>query len=703
MHRILIGAVVGSFVFAISVTAFAQQRTWELQGIDKTFDATSVCISSTLELFAGTREGIYHSTDRGESWPFLCKLDNFFNRYITVDSAGTLFAYWYGISRSTDHGLTWAQSFSTDTVVYPMIVGPDGKLFAETYPYGVRLSADHGVTWKAVSAPGSYVNALIVDKYENLFVIGEAEGFSGVWCSRDEGSTWGLSYATMYENNSPLNVYSLMAARDGRLFGGTIRGLIESSDAGSTWRHLSAGLLDTALVVGLGEGGRGSLFAQTSDGQIFRSPDSARNWSHCDFAGNIARTGTIVSDPMGRVYVGTDAGVCYSDDTGQTWKGSATGFWHRHIMCFANGANRITYAGTDAGLFKTSDDGTTWKKCNSPMANSYVNAPVKSLLISRAGTIYAQCPGIGVLRSSDSTGSWCKTSLVDSVTATIQLDSAGNLVAGLRWGTILKSIDEGDTWTTKGSIPDTLPLITMIVDRKDRLLAGSDRGVFRSSDGGKTWGKIGPRPLAFCALALSGQGAIFAGTGNHGLFRSTDDGSTWDSLTCSFSSFIVSTVMPAPGGFVYVGTPEGAFLSTDNGDTWQADSSGLGNANIGALIVTSGGYVLAGTESGAYRSSVVLGISSHVPTSHGPYILFQNYPNPFNPSTTIRYTVPSRTHVTLAVFNTLGQQVATLVNESQETGYHDVRFDGSSLSSGVYFYRLQAGTYMETKKLLLIR
>ena len=83
--------------------------------------------------------------------------------------------------------------------------------------------------------------------------------------------------------------------------------------------------------------------------------------------------------------------------------------------------------------------------------------------------------------------------------------------------------------------------------------------------------------------------------------------------------------------------------------------------------------------------------------------LDQNYPNPFNPTTTIRYALPSRAHVSLTVFNTLGQQVASLVNETEEPGYHDVRFDGSGLASGVYFYQLRAGGYVASKRLILIR
>jgi hypothetical protein len=85
------------------------------------------------------------------------------------------------------------------------------------------------------------------------------------------------------------------------------------------------------------------------------------------------------------------------------------------------------------------------------------------------------------------------------------------------------------------------------------------------------------------------------------------------------------------------------------------------------------------------------------------YVLQQNYPNPFNPSTTISYQLPVRDHVSLKVFDLLGREVRTLVNEVQEPGYKSLQFNATGLTSGIYFYRLQAGSFSASKKFLLLR
>jgi hypothetical protein len=103
----------------------------------------------------------------------------------------------------------------------------------------------------------------------------------------------------------------------------------------------------------------------------------------------------------------------------------------------------------------------------------------------------------------------------------------------------------------------------------------------------------------------------------------------------------------------------------------------------------------------AYRTPV--GVEDDASGIPKVFFLRENYPNPFNPSTTIRYGLPHRSAVQLTIFSTLGQQVATLVEGEQQAGYHEVQFNGSGLSSGVYFYRLTAGTFVQARKLLLLR
>jgi len=85
------------------------------------------------------------------------------------------------------------------------------------------------------------------------------------------------------------------------------------------------------------------------------------------------------------------------------------------------------------------------------------------------------------------------------------------------------------------------------------------------------------------------------------------------------------------------------------------------------------------------------------------YALEQNYPNPFNPSTTIKFAVPKESNVNLSIYNVLGELVSTLVNEPMKPGYYEYDFNASSLASGVYLYRLQAGSFVETKKMILLK
>jgi hypothetical protein len=85
------------------------------------------------------------------------------------------------------------------------------------------------------------------------------------------------------------------------------------------------------------------------------------------------------------------------------------------------------------------------------------------------------------------------------------------------------------------------------------------------------------------------------------------------------------------------------------------------------------------------------------------YVLHQNYPNPFNPSTTIKYAIRERSLVELRIYDILGSEVNVIVNEEQSAGNYEVDFSATSLPSGIYFYKLQAGSFVETKKMMLMK
>jgi fibronectin type 3 domain-containing protein len=85
------------------------------------------------------------------------------------------------------------------------------------------------------------------------------------------------------------------------------------------------------------------------------------------------------------------------------------------------------------------------------------------------------------------------------------------------------------------------------------------------------------------------------------------------------------------------------------------------------------------------------------------YAISQNYPNPFNPTTSIKYQLPKNSFVTISIYDMLGREVANLVNEEQEAGYYEFSFDGSQLSSGTYIYKITAGDFTDSKKLLLVK
>jgi len=368
-------------------------------------------------------------------------------------------------------------------------------------------------------------------------------------------------------------------------------------------------------------------------------------------------------------------------------------------------------AGYDSGgVVVSTDNGATWSGFGTAQ-------PVRVLtaLAAVGSNIYQAIDDGGAYVSTNNGGSWSQVTPNSGSELYVYTFAGigGNLFAGTLHGIYL-STNSGTSWVpvdsgiTPGHINALLPIGSNL------FAATSGAGMYLSTNNGGYWKAINTGMTGTYGYidALGAIGTnLFAGSYETGVFLSTNNGSNWSGVSTGLAkniniyyqvlSFATSgtTIFVAPYG-------TGVYMSTNSGTTWSAVNTGLKHLGIRALAVL-GGYLFAGGDStGVVRRPLSDFATSAEQQSTGlpsEIRLDQNYPNPFNPATTIRYALPRRAQVNLTVFNALGQSVATLVDGAEDAGFHEVRFDGAGLASGLYFYTLRSEGFLQTRRLLLVK
>jgi hypothetical protein len=190
------------------------------------------------------------------------------------------------------------------------------------------------------------------------------------------------------------------------------------------------------------------------------------------------------------------------------------------------------------------------------------------------------------------------------------------------------------------------------------------------------------------------------------ILRTTDGGGVWIKQQSGTPRTLYGVWFIGAKLGLVVGDLGTMLRTTDGGATWLPQKSGTINA-LNAVCFTD---VQSGTIVGEYGtivrtapSGIVTGIGSDIASLPIRYALNQNYPNPFNPTTAVSYQLSAVSFVSLKVFDLLGREIATLVNEVHQPGSYTVRWNASSMPSGVYLYRLQTHDFVETKKMLLLK
>ncbi|HMQ77933.1 MAG TPA: T9SS type A sorting domain-containing protein [Ignavibacteria bacterium] len=373
------------------------------------------------------------------------------------------------------------------------------------------------------------------------------------------------------------------------------------------------------------------------------------------------------------------------------WENVSTGIGNRPVYSLYNNSNYIYAGSSNHGLYLSSDNGTNWN----PAGVNYFN--ITYAVTEFGGYLYAACE-LGVWRTSNNGAYWSYTSLNNTTMYSLASNQSRVFVGSHNSGLFYSA--GGTGWFI--SQLNTQSVKALAVNGTFLLAGcGNSEGVFISTNNGTNWSSSSLNYKSVYSLSLNGNIA-FAGTGS-GVYYSSDSGYTWTQT--SLNNELVYS-LAVSGSNVFAGTElHGVFVSEDNGVSWTQRNEGLGNITIHSLRIVNN-YLFAGASAnGVYRRQIgnLVGLitkSNEMPENTS---LYQNYPNPFNPSTTIMFSIAKNELVTLAIYNSAGQKVRILTNDHFEPGSYEIEWDASGLSSGVYFYTLSTPTFLQTKKMLLIK
>ncbi|MHB9012029.1 MAG: T9SS type A sorting domain-containing protein [Ignavibacteriaceae bacterium] len=383
-----------------------------------------------------------------------------------------------------------------------------------------------------------------------------------------------------------------------------------------------------------------------------------------------------------------------------------------NVSCIISNGSAI-FIGTDnSGIFLSTDNGMNWKKAN----NGITDSAVTCLTVSGAN-IFAGTGGGGIYRSPNNGNNWIQ--LIGPFTGNDYINSVitsnSTIIVGTLNSGIYISLDNGINWqqANNGLLPHTW--ILSLIESNNNIFVGSQNGIFRSSDNGSTWLQLNsglPTDSYINTFAKSGIN-IFAGmAAGEGIYITTDYGNNWSQRSNGLSTYPWVFSITTKDSNIFATSVDGTTgnwnisISTNNGKNWQQVNDNLPINIISRSLAIIGGYVFLGTNNGVWRrpiSELVTGINERQNNLFNSFSLRQNFPNPFNPTTTICYSVPKTSFVTIKVYDVLGKEIETLVNDEKPSGSYKVEFDGSKFTSGIYFYRMQAGSFVETKKLIVLK
>lgn len=676
---------------------------------------------------------VNRSTNSGENWSFFSVATNGRRGELAVSPANSSVVYLLaansgggveGVYKSTNSGASFSvvNSGSPSGMLGYYTDGSGGSGGQGSYDWCIAVKPDDAntvyiggiTTWKSTNGGVNFTANTCWTSHPFYNISGVPE-------------THADKHALVFQNSSTL-------------FEGNDGGIYKTTNGGTNWTDLTNGLVISQIYrIGISKTNANVILTGMQDNGTKKYIGGLSNWvdvyggdgMECIIDNNNATSYMYVTYVNGEIHRNSNGFSTFSTTqiSANIPGGQPAGAWVTpYIMDPTNSA--ILYAGYDK-VWKTTDRGNSWTSASQILSSTQ---KLRSLAIAPSNT--------NVLYAADQTNMWKTMDGGATNWTSVGLPSlSGNAITYIAvknndpntlWFTlggftngakVFESTNGGASWTNISAGLPNLPVMTIvqykIATDRNVLFVGTDRGVY-VKDGANNWAAFnnGLPNVVVTELEIlytGGTDKLRAGTYGRGLWETDIDGALpieLFSFTGVFKNNLILLNWTTETETQNYGFDIERKSKDDQASEWKKIGfvPGSGNSNSPKHYSFQDKSITYGTylyrlrqidDNGHHSVSNIIEISTgSIPTE---YALRQNFPNPFNPVTTILYQVKEEGLVQLKVFNLLGQEMTTLLNEVKPAGYYSLNFDASNLPSGVYVYSVQVNDFIQNRKMTLIK